>query len=68
MPWRFRRSVKILPGVHWNIGKKGSSWTFGNRGYKTTIGGNKVRRTWSLPGTGLSIPRRQNGLSRVVVH
>jgi len=54
MPWRFRRSVKILPGVRWNIGKKGSSVTIGGRGAKTTFGHGKVRQTIGIPGTGLS--------------
>lgn len=54
MPWRFRRSVKILPGVRWNIGKKGSSVTIGGRGVKTTFGHGKVRQTVGIPGTGLS--------------
>jgi hypothetical protein len=54
MPWRFRRSVKILPGVRWNIGKKGSSVTIGGRGLKTTVGHGKVRQTVGIPGTGLS--------------
>ncbi|MBI4762795.1 MAG: DUF4236 domain-containing protein [Chloroflexota bacterium] len=54
MPWRFRRSVKILPGVRWNIGKKGSSVTIGGRGLKTTMGHGKVRQTVGIPGTGLS--------------
>ena len=54
MPWRFRRSVKILPGVRWNIGKRGSSLTIGRRGLKTTVGHGKVRQTVGIPGTGLS--------------
>jgi hypothetical protein len=54
MPWRFRRSVKILPGVRLNIGKSGSSVTAGGRGLKTTVGHGNVRRTVGIPGTGLS--------------
>jgi len=54
MPWRFRRSAKILPGVRWNIGKRGSSLTIGRRGLKTTVGHGKVRQTVGIPGTGLS--------------
>lgn len=54
MPWRFRRSVKILPGVRWNIGKKGSSVTIGGRGIKVTVGHGKVRQTVGIPGTGLT--------------
>jgi len=54
MPWRFRRSIKILPGVRWNISKRGSSITIGGRGLKTTLGRGGVRHTISIPGTGLS--------------
>lgn len=54
MPWRFRRSAKILPGVRLNIGKSGSSVTVGGRGLKTTVGHGKVRQTVGIPGTGVS--------------
>lgn len=54
MPFRFRRSIKILPGVRWNVGTRGSSWSFGSRGFRTTVGGGKVHRTFSIPGSGLS--------------
>lgn len=54
MPWRFRRSIKILPGVRWNISKRGSSITIGGRGLKTTLGRGGVRHTMGIPGTGLS--------------
>jgi hypothetical protein len=54
MPWRFRRSVKILPGVRWNVGRRGTSWTFGGKGVRTTIRKGGVRRSFSIPGTGLS--------------
>jgi hypothetical protein len=31
MPWNYRRSVKIAPGVRWNISKGGSSISIGSR-------------------------------------
>src|SRR5260221_724145 len=52
--FRFHRSIKILPGVRWNINKGGSSFTFGGRGLKYTIGNKGSRTTVGLPGTGLS--------------
>ncbi|MEY2484191.1 MAG: hypothetical protein QOK24_2719 [Verrucomicrobiota bacterium] len=52
--FRFRRSVKILPGVRWNINKGGSSFTFGGRGYHYTVGNKGSRTTVGLPGTGIS--------------
>ena len=54
MPLRFRRSIKLAPGIRWNIGSRGSSWTFGGHGYRTTVGHGHVRRTFGLPGTGIS--------------
>src|SRR6266480_258554 len=61
--FRFRRSFKILPGVRWNIGKKGSSVSFGGRGFTHTIGPKGSRTTVGIPGTGISYtqvhPRQQ---------
>ncbi len=54
MGWRFRRSVKIAPGIRWNIGTRGSSFSFGGRGFTVNISSRGVRRTISIPGTGLS--------------
>jgi Protein of unknown function (DUF4236) len=64
--FRFRRSIKILPGVRWNFGKRGSSVSFGGRGFHYTIGTHGTRTTVGLPGTGLSYTstgssRRQAG-------
>jgi hypothetical protein len=52
--FRFHRRIKIAPGVHWNIGKKGSSLSFGGRGLNYTIGPQGSRTTVGIPGTGLS--------------
>lgn len=54
MGWRFRRSIRLAPGVRWNFGKRSTSLTIGPRGFKTTIGTAGTRRTIGLPGTGLS--------------
>ncbi len=55
MGWRFRRSVKILPGVRLNVGKRSAGLSFGPRGAKVSVNTNReVRRTVGLPGTGLS--------------
>jgi hypothetical protein len=52
--FRFRRRIKIAPGVHWNIGKKGSSLSLGGRGFSHTIGPQGSRTTIGIPGTGVS--------------
>ena len=54
MGLRFRRSIKIAPGVRWNLGLKGSSFSFGPRGAKLTLGNRGTRVTTGIPGTGLS--------------
>lgn len=55
MGWGFRKSVKILPGVKLNFGKKGvSSVTVGSKYARTTLSKNgKVTQSYSIPGTGL---------------
>lgn len=55
MGWRFRKSVKILPGVKLNFSKTGTSVTVGGKAARTTINKNtgKVTNSVSIPGTGL---------------
>ena len=52
--FRFRRSIKLLPGIRLNIGKRGVSTSIGVRGAHVTLGHGKLRETVGLPGTGLS--------------
>src|SRR6266478_3584408 len=52
--FRFRRSVKILPGIRLNIGKRGVSTSIGVREAHVTIGKTGTRTTVGLPGSGLS--------------
>jgi Protein of unknown function (DUF4236) len=54
MGFRFRRSVKILPGVRLNFGKRGVSTSVGVRGAHVTFGKSGTRTTVGVPGTGLS--------------
>ncbi len=53
MGFRFRKSVKLIPGVKMNLGKKGASVSFGSRGARVTVG-KTTRTTVGIPGTGLS--------------
>lgn len=55
MGFRFRKSVKIAPGLKINFGKKSTSVTMGGKGMHYTVS-STGRRTASvgLPGTGLS--------------
>lgn len=54
MGFRFRKSIKILPGIRINFGKKSASISIGPQGAKMTVGTKGTRLTAGLPGTGLS--------------
>ncbi len=54
MSFRFRRSIKLLPGIKLNIGTRGPSITTGVPGTHITMGGSSTRATVGLPGTGMS--------------
>lgn len=55
MGWRFRKSIKILPGIRMNIGKKSVGVSIGSKyggiSYNSRTG---ARRRFSIPGTGIS--------------
>lgn len=54
MGWRFRKSIRIVPGVRLNLGKKSTGISFGGKGFRYSIN-SKGRRTKSIgiPGTGV---------------
>jgi hypothetical protein len=54
MGFRFRRSVKVLPGIRLNLSGSGASVSLGARGFHYTIGPKGTRVTVGGPGTGLS--------------
>jgi hypothetical protein len=54
MGFRFRRSIKILPGIRLNFGKRGVSTSIGVRGAHVTFGKAGTRTTVGLPGSGIS--------------
>lgn len=54
MGFRFRKSVKIAPGIKLNLSKSGGSLSIGGRGATVNISSRGVRSTYSIPGTGLS--------------
>lgn len=54
MGFRFRRSVKIAPGIRWNFSKTGTSWSVGGRGFTTNFRKGRITRTVGIPGTGVS--------------
>jgi len=54
MGFRFRRRIRLLPGVRINLSKSGVSTSIGGRGAWLTFGRRGTRATVGLPGTGLS--------------
>lgn len=55
MGLRFRKSMKILPGVRLNLGAKSASVSFGPRGLKHSISTTgRSRTTVGIPGSGVS--------------
>lgn len=55
MGTRFRKSVKVAPGVRATIGKKGASVSVGTKGARYTVNtSGRKTTTVGVPGTGLS--------------
>ena len=54
MGFRFRRSIRLLPGVKLNLSKSGVSVSLGGKGASFNIGPRGTRTTVGIPGTGLS--------------
>ena len=54
MGFRFRRSVRLFPGVRVNFSGRGASVSVGRKGATLNIGRRGTRATVGLPGTGLS--------------
>lgn len=54
MAFRFRKSVKIAPGIRLNFSKSGVSTSIGKRGATVNLSKRGTRVTVGLPGTGLS--------------
>jgi hypothetical protein len=54
VPLRFRRSLRLLPGVRLNISKTGTSVSVGGRGGTVNFSKRGVYGTVGLPGTGIS--------------
>lgn len=61
MGWRFRRSIRIAPGVRINVSGSGISTSLGGRGATVNIGRSGMRATVGIPGTGISFSQRVGG-------
>jgi Protein of unknown function (DUF4236) len=52
--FRFRRSLRIIPGLRLNLSRSGASVSLGGRGFHYTVGSKGTRTTIGLPGSGIS--------------
>lgn len=60
MGFRFRKSVKIAPGVRLNIGKKSVGISAGVKGARASVNSKgRVTKTVGIPGTGLSYSKTE---------
>ena len=55
MAIRFRKSIKLAPGIRMNLSGSGVSWNLGPRGMSIGIGKRGTYLNAGLPGTGLSM-------------
>lgn len=58
MPIRFRRRLRLAPGVYINFSKSGLSATIGKRGASLTLNSQGLYGNVGIPGTGLSYRTR----------
>ena len=54
MPLKFRKRIRLLPGIWLNVSKSGVSTSIGGKGATVNIGKRGTKSTLSIPGTGLS--------------
>lgn len=61
MGFRFRKTIKLLPGVRLNLSKSGISTSIGVPGATVNISDKGTRGTVGLPGTGISYSEQLSG-------
>ena len=54
MGFRFRKSIKLFPGVRLNLSKSGVSASIGGKGATINLSERGARGTVGIPGTGIS--------------
>lgn len=75
----YRKRIKILPGVHMNLSKSGTSLSVGRRGASVNFGKKGTYMNVGIPGTGrlpsttqrmkLSQPaKKQRNMTEVIIH
>lgn len=63
MGLRFRKSLKIAPGLRINISKRGLGASIGGKGFTHSIGPSGRRTSVGLPGTGIGISHQHGKAS-----
>ncbi len=61
MGFRFRKSIKLFPGVRINLSKSGVSTSVGVPGATVNFSDRGTRTTVGIPGTGMSYSERVSG-------
>lgn len=61
MGWGFRKSINLGGGVRLNLSKRGVGVSAGTKGFRVSAGPNGVRRTVSIPGTGIYHTQKISG-------
>lgn len=61
MGFRFRKSLRIAPGIRINLSKSGISTSLGGAGASINLSSRGTRHTVGLPGTGLSFSSMSSG-------
>ncbi|AGR76482.1 hypothetical protein A7H1H_0145 [Aliarcobacter butzleri 7h1h] len=64
MAFRFRKSIKIIPGVRVNLSLKGASLNVGPRGSSFSIGKQGIYSNVSIPGMGISFRKKISNNAR----
>lgn len=64
---RFRKSLKIAPGIRVNLSRSGTSLSVGGRGATANFSKRGTRTTLGIPGTGLSFVSSSGGASQAAV-
>src|SRR5689334_10056769 len=66
MGFRFRRSVRVIPGIRFNFSRTRTSASVARPGATVSLGKRGVRTTVGLPGIGLSYRERMPWHRRAV--
>ncbi len=62
MGFRYRKSINLGGGFRINLSKSGIGYSWGTKGYRVTkTARGTTRRTYSIPGTGLSYTKKSGG-------